>query len=91
MYYYNSCYNCYFNFNHRNFFWIIKKQNGGSIIVKYVSKENDKVIDLFNKGNLDEKDYEIKLISNNTLPIRDLSGNNIDQNKKNNNKYGRYV
>ena len=82
MYYYNSCYNCYFNFNHRyffrNFFWIKKKQNGGSIIVKYVSKENDKVIDLFNKGNLDEKDYEIKLISNNTLPIRDLSGNNID-------------
>ena len=61
------------------FFGLKKSQNGGSIIVKYSFKENDKVIDLFNKGNLDEKDYEIKLISNNTLPIRDLSSTNNDQ------------
>ena len=61
------------------FFGLKKKQNGGSIIVQYAFKENDKVIDLFNKGNLDEKDYEIKLISNNTLQIRDLSSTNNDQ------------
>ena len=83
MYYNNSRYNCYFNFNYgyffRNFFRIKKKQNGGSIIVQYAFKENDKVIDLFNKSNLDEKDYEIKLISNNTLQIRDLSSTNNDQ------------
>ena len=70
MYYNNSCYNCYFNFNHRHFFRNIfrikKKQNGGSIIVKYSFKKRE-YHKLFNKEdlNLDEDDYEvIKLLKN---------------------------
>ena len=63
------------------FFGLKKKQNGGSIIVKYSFKKRE-YHKLFNKEdlNLDEDDYEVNPISKKSLLLRDLNDINNDNN-----------